>query len=101
MSDPLQPGPDAKHQMPRRPLALVLAGKFRACWHILRGRCVIYGITITGGAFESAGSADLVFIACRYVAEFTVNGIPALELRNRSGDVMVRRKAPAVPSVEG
>ena len=48
----------------------------------------------SGGDFTEHGwRTDLVFVDCRYVAEFTVNGIPALELRNRSGDVTVRKTA--------
>jgi hypothetical protein len=97
VSDPLEAGPDAlpetRRQLRRRPLATVLYGKLRACWHIFRGRRVIYGMGITDGSFTEHGwRTDLVFVDCRYVAEFTVNGIPALELRTRSGDVMVQRK---------
>jgi len=98
MGDPLEAGPDAlpqtRRQLSRRPLATVLSGKLRACWHIVRGRRVIYGLGISDGDFTEHGwRTDLVFVDCRYVAEFTVNGIPALELRNRSGDVMLRKAA--------
>jgi hypothetical protein len=98
MSDPLEAGPDAlpetRRQLRRRPLGTVLSGKLRACWHIFRGRRVIYGMGITDGAFTEHGwRTDLVFVVCRFLAEFTVNGIPALELRNRAGDVMVRKAA--------
>lgn len=77
----------------RRPFAVVLASRLRACWHILRGRRVVYHVNISGGVWEDSGwQRDLVFVDCRHLAGFQFNGIPAVELEDRFGDLRVRSR---------
>lgn len=63
-----------------------LAARLRACWHILRGRRVVYGIRVGGGAWSSGGGR-VVFTGCTFAAGFTVDGVPAVEIASRRGDV--------------
>ena len=75
----------------RRPLAVVLAAKLRACWHILCGRRVVYHFNVSGGELTDCGwQKDLVFVNCQFLPGFKVNGTTCLELQGRFGDVRVQ-----------
>lgn len=79
-----------------RPVALVLAGRLRACWHILRGRRVMYHVNVSGGEWSDRGwQRDLVFVDCWFAPGFKVNGRPCVELQGRFGDV--RAKSEPIP----
>ena len=73
------------------PLGAVLGGRLRACWHILRGRRVIYGVAINSGEwFDRGWQADLMWVGCRFLAGTVINGVPALECQTRFGDIRVK-----------
>lgn len=77
----------------RRPCAVVLAARLRACWHILCGRRVMYHVNIGSGEWTDRGwQRDLVFVDCQFLAGFLINGRPCVELQDRFGDVRVRSK---------
>lgn len=77
----------------RRPLATVLGARLRACWHILRGRRVIYRVNMGSGEFVDRGwQKDVVFVDCEFLPGFLYNGIPAAEMRGRFGDAHMRPK---------
>jgi hypothetical protein len=73
------------------PPGAVLAARLRGCWHILRGRRVIYGVALNGGKWWDQGwRDDLVWVNCRFLPGVVVNGVPALECQTRFGDIRVK-----------
>lgn len=65
----------------------VLARRLRACLHILRGRPVVHGFRNVEGAWTDDGHPRVIFTACTFAAGFTVNGVPAVEIADKHGEV--------------
>ena len=77
----------------QRPLTTVLTSRLRACWHILRGRRVVYHVNISGGQWNDSGwQRDLVFVDCQFKPSFLINGKPCVEMQDAFGDARVQSR---------